>query len=465
MMACMAGPDPDAEQPQGSRPKDRRAIVIGGLLLLATALIAVISLRSPDAQSEGQTVRVKRVVRGELVSRVRAQGRVRARQQARVGSELSGRVVAVFVEEGQDVAVGDPLFALDEEQAKNAVAQLQVALRSAEAMVRRAELVVAEARRNLERDELLKKRGAIPPEQVAATRARLELSEADIDTAKASVDRTRLDLVRARDALKKTRVTAPLAGTVVDVGLEVGQVVAPMSAGLSGSSSSSALTGLGGAGGSLTSEIVIADLRELVTELEVDELDIARVRVGQTVRLRVQGSLQEDLSGTVERSGLFGRESGGAVIFDVVAAIDQGEGDGGPRTFPSEGPPSSSSLRPGMSVAAEIEVQTLPDAVLVPMAAVLEAAPGNSGDSDGDRVFIVEDDGPQKVARERSIAIGPSERDLVSVLSGLKVGDLLVEGPYRALRELKDGDPVLVEGDIEDVRSQQGPGGSQGSGR
>lgn len=462
MMASMASPDPDAlPAAAGSRPKDRRAIVVGGVLLLVAAVIAVVSLRSPDGQSEGQTVRVKRVVRGELVSRVRAQGRVRARQQARVGSELAGRVVAVFVQEGEDVAVGDPLFALDDEQAKNAVAQLQVALRSADAMVRRAELVVAEARRNLERDEMLNKRGAIPKEQVATTRARLELSQADIDTARASVDRTRLDLSRARDALKKTRVTAPLAGTVVDVGLEVGQVVAPMSAGFSGGSSTAALTGGGiGGGASLTSEIVIADLRELVAELEVDELDIARVRVGQEVRLRVQGSLDEDLDGTIERSGLFGREAGGAVVFDVVAAIDQGRTDGGPHKLPTEGPPSTSSLRPGMSVAAEIEVQTLPDAVLVPMAAVLEAAPGKTGAGTGDRVFVVEDDGPQKIARERTIVIGPSERDLVSVMTGLSVGDLLIEGPYRALRELKEGDPVLVEGDIEDVRAQPGPGGA-----
>ena len=79
--------------------------------------------------------------------------------------------------------------------------RLWVGLRSAQAMVKRAELVVAEARRNLERDEVLNKRGALAKEQVAATRARLELSEADIETAQASVDRTRLDLVRAQEVV------------------------------------------------------------------------------------------------------------------------------------------------------------------------------------------------------------------------------------------------------------------------
>lgn len=450
--------EPDLGKARGDQTRRRRAVLVSAGLLALAAGVVGLTLARADPDEEGAEVRGVRASRGSITSRVLAQGKVRARRQVQVGSELNGRVVAVFVKEGARVAEGDPLFALDDEQARNAVAQLEVARRAARANVTRAELMLAEAERAATRDENLRKRAAIPEEQLIASRARLPLAQADLDAARASVERASLDLERARDTLQKTRVVAPLAGTVVSVGLEVGQVVFPATATTGATGGLSGMSSLGGASASsLGGEIVIADLSDLVAELQVDELDINQVKVGQPARLKTQAGRTTPFEGHVELTGLYGRESGGAVFFPVNVAVelDGPASDAGPSsptaapapppTAAPEGVPELPPLRPGMTITAEIEVEQIEQTVLVPIAAVIEGDGREGGKPD--QVFAIVEEGGRLVARPRDVTLGPSDGDIVAVLTGLQAGDLLVEGPYRALRELKNDDPVRLEND------------------
>jgi HlyD family secretion protein len=114
-------------------------------------------------------------------------------------------------------------------------------------------------------------------------------------------------------------------------------------------------------------------------------------------------------------------------------------------------------LRPGMSAQAEIEVEHLDDAVVVPLAAVLEAQKTDDGEQP-DRVVIVDiatgtdlshaKDAVYAVS-VRPVKLGPSEGEAIAVLSGLQKGERVVEGPYRVLKSLKDGDKVRQ---VEDAK-------------
>jgi multidrug efflux pump subunit AcrA (membrane-fusion protein) len=431
-------------------PRSRAGAIAGGLaLLLLVGGIAAVSLQRAQGP-RGEKVRTATVEQKPVTSRVLAQGKAKARKQVEVASELSGRVARVDVKVGDVVKQGDPLFSLEDQTYVNAVAQLKTALAAAESMLHRAELSSTEAQKNAERDEGLLQKKVLAEDVVRASRARVELAKADRDQATAGVDRAKLDLERAKEALKKTRVHAPIAGTVVAVGLEVGQVVAP-----SLGSSSDYSFGLPGASSAGPSPpVVVADLSELIAKLEIDELDVGVLKAGQKVVVTAQGIKDAAFEGIVERVGLMGREQGGAVLFAVDVAVQRTTQPAAKRRADAaaspeapvpqlELPPPRELLRPGMSVTGEVEVDHLDGALVVPLGAVLE------GDGEGgerpDRVFLVVEELGKKVAKEQAVKLGPADQDFVAVSQGLSAGQVVVEGPYRALRALASGDPVVID--------------------
>ena len=110
-------------------------------------------------------------------------------------------------------------------------------------------------------------------------------------------------------------------------------------------------------------------------------------------------------------------------------------------------------MRPGMSAQAEIEVERLEQALVVPLSSVLEASQTDDGEQP-DRVVVVDiaagtavEAGRDTVyvVNVRPVKLGPSEGEAIAVLSGLQVGERVVEGPYRVLKTLADGDKVRQE--------------------
>jgi HlyD family secretion protein len=365
----------------------------------------------------------------------------------------------VHVQLGDVVAAGALLFSLDGEQLKNAVEQISAAMTAAQAMVQRAELSVAEASRGLDRDTALAKKGVVPDDTLKLDESRVALARADLAQAKANVDRSRVDLSRAKDALRRAKVVAPQAGTVVGVGIERGQVVTA-STGLSASPDAALGLSLGASSGG--APVVIADLNELIVKLDVDELDVGQVKMGQVAIVKAQGIKQMEFVGSVERVGLMGRDAMGAVLFIVEVKIESTRASEGFADAQKILPAPKDVLRPGMTATAEIEVETLNSAVVVPMAAVLEAdrtksKANRNKDSDNgkkekvsDRVFVVEGTGPAFTVVETAITLGPSDGDVVAVTAGVKPGMRVVEGPFRALKDMKDGDRVKQDDTIDD---------------
>ncbi len=420
---------------------------VGVVLVVVAVLIAAATLVRGTSE-ETIEVRLQAAEKRGVTSRVLAQGKVKAKTQVDVSSEVAGRVAVVNVEIGDEVKIGDVLFSLDGEQLKNAVEQIGASLGAAEALVARADVAVKEAERALARDQKLAASNVIADDVLKLDESRVAGAVAERAQANANVERTRIDLNRSKDALRRAKVQAPQQGTVVAVGVEVGRVVSS-STGLSASPDAALGLGIGGS----SAPVVIADLSELMVRLDVDELDVSRVKVGQTAIVKAQGIKDAEFDGVVERVGLMGRDIMGAVLFVVDVKVtgtrvprDRAApaGKDGKDVVEAPAPvlPSPQALlRPGMSATAEIEVEHLDAVVTIPLAAVLEEKKEEDGSVTPDRVFVVTS-GLSLIAKQTPVKLGPSEGDAVAVLSGVEPGQRVVVGPFRALKDLHDGDKV-----------------------
>ncbi len=200
---------------------------------------------------------------------------------------------------------------------------------------------------------------------------------------------------------------------------------------------------------------IVADLSEILTEVDVDETEIVDIELGQSADVIVDALPEEKYSGKVVEIGSsgFSRPQQPDVTFFLVKVLLD---DPDPR------------LRPGMSARAEIEVTTQEQALVVPIQAVAQRLPlekdAESGaDVEGDpddeaeeiEVVFVIDEADQ--ARQTAVETGISDATHIEILSGLEEGDRVVTGPYRALKDLAHEDALKLkkEDDEEDDQGDE----------
>jgi HlyD family secretion protein len=233
-------------------------ITIGAALLAATALQARLSVSAGRASAPppGAPATPRAIA---------AEGRVVAYPGAEVdvAAERSGRLVSVRVEEGQAVRRGELLAEIESEELRAALAEARARVSEAEAEQRLAEVNLARRRQ-------------LVAEQIAA-RHDLDQATRDLDTALARADTARAAVLRYEAQLRKTRIVAPLSGTVTaraaDSGehVEAGQVV-----------------------------VSVADLGRLRIDAEADEADASEVAVGAPVTITADGFSGRSWTGRVE---------------------------------------------------------------------------------------------------------------------------------------------------------------------
>jgi HlyD family secretion protein len=405
--------------------------LIGALVLLALAVVIVASIRGSRSE-QGVRVYAEPVVRDAITQVVKASGEV----QARVSVDLSAHVVAkiekLYVKEGDAVRAGQPFLELEKQAFTAAVESWQAQLRQARTQVRQAEVALADAEVKLKRARRLAEEGIIAPEQLEATELARTSSQLTLQEARDRVANTQANLTKALDDLGKTTIYAPISGRVVDLSAEEGEVV------VSGVMNNPA-----------TKIATVADLSELLAELDVDENEIVDVKVGQPVTVTVDAVQGRTYRGEVVEVGSSGSTRAGqgdVTFFEVDVLLEDAD----------------QRLRPGMSVRAEIEVAQSEDALVVPVQAVVEREIGGDAEAEADRdqgnsegkatgepvsvVFVVADG---KAVR-RSVETGLSTVTQVEVASGVEEGEQVVTGPFRTLRDLEDGAAVRVVEEDED---------------
>ncbi len=399
----------------------KKALIIIGLLILVGVIVGI-NLKKGD---KAIVVQTEKVFRDDITQTVTGNGRIYPTIEVKIAARVSGKIIALDVEEGDSVKAGQVLVRLERDQYVASLEKSKSALLEA-----RANLTLAES--GLRRTQELYQRNL-------ASRADLDEAQAKYDQALSRLQQAEASVKEAEDALRKTVLVSPINGVVIKKNKEVGEVAL----------------------GSQFQEdviLVVADLKTMEARVEVNENDIINVNPGDTAMVEIDAFPDSLFPGVVTEISNSAKTTGAGTMeevtnFEVRIRLFNRLPD----------------FRPGMSAMAEIATETHKNVLNVPIQSVTvrerqEVMPELSKkelqqaqqkakkrskktkkykreDDLVEVVFVVEDG----VAHIRPVKLGISDDNYYEVLSGLKEGDEVVTGPFRVLTKvLKDGDRVKV---------------------
>jgi HlyD family secretion protein len=394
-----------------------KRILIAALVLGLLAVVVFASLRG-GRREKGTKVYVEEVSRRDIGRVVKASGEIDPREKVNISAHVVGKIEHLYVEEGDLIRKGQPFLDLEKEAYTADRDQWSAQLRKAGTEVRQAEVSLADARNKLARARRLNQEGILSAEQLEAAELAQATAELRLEDARESVRQAQANLAEAQDNLRKTTIYAPLTGRVIALNTEEGEVV------VSGTMNNPA---------SVIGEI--ADLSVILAKVDVDETEVVLVKPGQGARILVDALPDKEYHGRVAEVGNKGfnrAQQPDVTFFKVEILLDDPDED----------------LRPGMSVRAEIDTAVHPDVLVAPIQAVVER---DVKGEEADVVFVVQDG----KAVQRAVKTGISDETRVEIVSGVQPGDKVVTGPYRSLRDLDDGERVLVTDQKQEERSRR----------
>jgi RND family efflux transporter MFP subunit len=309
-----------------------------------------------------------RVKVANISEEIVAVGRVRAVFSTELRAEVNGRIVKLLVADGQPVTKDQEILRLDQ---TDLLTQLQEIDRNIEASRLRAE----RARHDFERQKDLGSRGLIAAKDLDDVRITYSLAENDSAIAEARA-------ANLRDKLSKTTIRAPHTGTLLLRDLTEGQLITSAAA---------------QNGGTLLGEV--ADLSALMVRTNINEIDVARISLGEGARVRIDPLRNAILAGSVHRIATSATENQNdrTRVFPVDVYLEGNE----PR------------LRPGMSATMTFTLAQAENTPSLSLSAVFSTAEAVH------YVFIRKGE----TFEARAVEIGIADTRRVQVLSGLIVND------------------------------------------
>ena len=398
------------------RARRRKKLIAGGIvgaIVLVGAIAWGVSKFTGNAGGDDAPQLMTTFVdRGDFTEAVEASGAAKPVTSVVVNPEVAGTIESVNVAEGDTVQEGDVLLTVKNDE-------LDKAIRDAEMGVRDASIGVTQAEQEYS-DACEKYNNWIPDldkdENEIGSKREGDISS--VNSAKNGVDRAYNSLSDAQEAYniavanaEKRTVRAPKGGSVVVMNAQVG-------------ASTDSAANAGGL-------IQIADLSQMTVKVQVNEVDISRVSVGQMakatfsalpgVELDAQVTRIATVAGSGEDSHGYG---GGVVTYDVSLLIPQ----------------PAAELKPGMTANVQIMLQSVPDTLMVPSSCVAMDETG------GSYVMVVTDYETGAIER-RSVTVRASDQTTSAIEGDVSEGDEVLLDPYSAPSDdaPMDGGPTAVE--------------------
>lgn len=407
----------------------KRLYIVLAIILLAVIGTLVWTLAN---RTEAPTlVSVESVATRTITQSVSAIGKLQPEVMVKISSEASGEIVYLGVRDGDTVRMGQQLVRIRPDMMQSMLEQTRAA---AEA----SRMAITVAKAEYDRSEADLKRATELYKKQFASREDFDRASAAFQSAGGRLAQAQADYERAKGALRETQVNvnrttinAPMSGVVTYLGVENGEKV------------------VGTAQMQGTEIMRIADLSTMNAWVQVDENDVAQISVGDTARIKVDALPDVELRGIVYEishspivSGQGTQEE--VVNFQVRIRIIDPEG----------------RMRPGMSCSVDIETETKPNVLAVPIQSVTIMQDVESTTKEQDyrkterkaegarskrpQSIVWVTDGVKVTAR--AVTTGISDEGYIEITGGIRPGERVVSGPYEAISKiLKPGAKVTVE--------------------
>lgn len=420
----------------------KKWIVIG-----AAALVVVVgSVGAVSMKSRGQKapeVQTGKVSRQKIVQKVSGTGKIQPKTQVKISADVSARINKLAVVEGQNVQKGQLLVELDRERYLAMVESGEANVRSATSQATLVKQNMMQAEREFNRTKEMMNQKLTSQSMYDAAEAAYQVEVARYASANEQAEQAKAALKQARDDLSKTTIYSPMAGTVTDLNKEQGEIAI---------------------GSQFQPDVilVVADLSEMEAQVNVDENDIVQIGIGQEAEITVDALPDQVLKGKVSEIANSANASAAGTAeqkteFEIKIAISE--------------PPQT--LRPGMTATADVFTKTNENALSVPIACVAvrtvdqlakkgedvkKAEETYKADKDGfvEIVFVI--DAGKAVAHP--VKTGIQSDELIEIVDGLKEGEEVVTGSYRAIsKDLTNGGVVTVNNNPKPAKGGAKNGG------
>lgn len=313
---------------------------------------------------------VTKVEKRDIDFSVEVAGDVAPSFQLDVKSEVSGKIKAIHVEAGNTVKSGDLLVEIDD---RDLLTEKQSVLTEIDG----AKLEMEKDRRNFERAKELFDAKLISREQFDNLTSEYDISQNNLVRAQRKLEIT-------EDKLRKTKVISPIDGTVLTLPVIEGQVVIAAASVNSG-----------------TTLMTIANLEKLLVQTHVNQVDVARLKVEQPIRLKAESLRDVTMDGKISFIAPVATVKNNVKGFEIEATIDN----------------PSSRLRPGMTVGLTIPIARADAAVAVPISAVFR------GDGNKKVVYVRNNGG---ATEKREVRVGVTNFDYAEIKAGLEEGEMVM---------------------------------------
>jgi HlyD family secretion protein len=406
------------------------------------------------------TVQTDIVQRRNLTEIVIANGRIQPVVQVKISPEVSGEIIELPVKEGQHVKRGDLLLRIKPDFYLASRRSAEASFKAAEAGKTLAEANLKKAEAEFKRNEHLLQAQLISESVFLEFKTAHEVAQASLRSSGHQVDVARASLARAEEELAKTTIFSPINGTVSKLNSQLGERVV----------GTAMMTG--------TEVMTVADLNEMEARVDIGEIDVVLIALGQNARLEVDAFRERKFSGVVTEianssrsqdrpsSGGGGGQQQEATRFEVKIRIAEKE-----------------PFRPGMSVTAEIETRSRTNVLSVPFQSVTTRVPKTNGvnstlgppsstntvsakaDRDGSNPDSKSREGKRPVevvfvlnserVKAAPVKLGISDGNFTEITDGLAEGQEVVSGGYKAIsRDLEDGKRIK-KGQAEEVKEEK----------
>ncbi len=368
------------------------------ILSIIVAVILILIFSKDDQKLFVESSLVERTDIREIVS---ASGKIQPEIEIKISPDVSGEIVALPVLEGDKVSQGDLLVKIKPDIYKSILQRSQATLNTAKADLLRTKAQLVEHESNYYRNTKLYDIGAISLAEFERIESLYKVAKINVESSQYAVISAEASLQEAEENLQKTAIYAPVNGTISKLNVELGERVV-------------------GTGQMTGTEILrLANLEDMEVVVEVNENDIARVNINDTVQIEIDAFLGKSFQGTVSEIANSANISG--VTADQVTNFQVKI-----RVLNQE------NLRPGMTATVDIETKRANNIIAIPIQAVTIRADTENLSSQIECVFLYKE-GEAVLSK---VETGIQDVNNIEIISGIKEGDEVILGPYNLVSKV-----------------------------